>query len=106
MEMNSVMATEIVAAEVESTLCCRKSSALSKPAECWGFRRIACGGFAKRFPAWHFSPASSGTSTWENWLIITTMRGELPQDKSTKAPQCQECRAFRRQPTAFIKVAV
>lgn len=79
---------------------------LSKPAECWGCRRITCGGFAKRFPAWHFSPASSGTSTWENWLIITTMRGELPQDKSTKAPQCQGCRAFRRQPTAFIKVAV
>ena len=45
-------------------MCCRKSSALSKPAECWGYRRITCGGFAKRFPAWHFSPASSGTSTW------------------------------------------
>ena len=64
MEMNSVMATEIVAAEVEHIV--RKSSALSKPAECWGCRRITCGGFAKRFPAWHFSPASSGTSTWGN----------------------------------------
>lgn len=47
------------------------------------------------------------------WSVMQTlhngmvgMRGELPQDKSTKAPQCQGCRAFRRQPTAFIKVAV
>ena len=105
MEMNSVMATEIVATEVEHIVLPQIVTS-SRPAECWGCRRITCGGFAKRFLAWHFSPASSGTSTWENWLIITTMRGKLSQDKSTKAPQCQECRAFRRQPTAFIKVAV
>ena len=105
MEMNSVMATEIVAAEVEHIVLPQIVS-IKQASRMLGLRRITCGGFAKRFPAWHFSPASSGTSTWENWLIITTMRGELPQDKSTKAPQCQECRAFRRQPTAFIKVAV
>ena len=77
MEMNSVMATEIVAAEVEHIVLPQivsikqASRTLGLPPYYLrvvsGFvLGITCGGFAKRFPAWHFSPASSGTSTWGN----------------------------------------
>ena len=66
MEMNSVMATEIVAAEVEHIVLPQIVS-IKQASRMLGLpRRITCGGFAKRFPAWHFSPASSGTSTWGN----------------------------------------
>lgn len=102
MEMNSIIATEIVAAEVEHIVLPQIVS-IKQASRMLGCRRIICGGFAKRFPALPFSLASNGISTWENWLIITTMREELPQDKSIKMPQCQGCHAFPRQPTPFIK---
>ena len=65
MEMNPVMATEIVAAEVEHIVLPQIVS-IKQASQMLGCHRITCGGFAKRFPAWHFSPASSGTSTWGN----------------------------------------
>lgn len=65
MEMNSVMATEIVATEVEHIVLPQIVS-IKQASQMLGCHRITCGGFAKRFPAWHFSPASSGTSTWGN----------------------------------------
>ena len=71
MEMNSVMATEIVAAEVEHIVLPQivsikqASRMLGLPPYYLQIGRASCG-FAKRFPAWHFSPASSGTSTWGN----------------------------------------
>ena len=65
MEMNSVMATEIVTTEVEHIVLPQIVS-IKQASQMLGCHRITCGGFAKRFPAWHFSPASSGTSTRGN----------------------------------------
>ena len=65
MEMNSVMATEIVAAEVEHIVLPQIVS-IKQASRMLGLPPYYLRRFAKRFPAWHFSPASSGTSTWGN----------------------------------------
>lgn len=105
MEMNSVMATEIVAAEVEHIVLPQIVS-IKQASRMLGLPPYYLRRLCKEVPGVAFQSGIKWYINLGNWLIITTMRGELPQDKSTKAPQCQGCRAFRRQPTAFIKVAV
>ena len=66
MEMNSVMATEIVAAEVEHIVLPQIVS-IKQASRMLGLPPYYLRRLCKEVPGpWHFSPASSGTSTWGN----------------------------------------
>ena len=105
MEMNSVMATEIVAAEVEHIVLPQIVS-IKQASRMLGLPPYYLRRLCKEVPGVAFQSGIKWYINLGKLLIITTMRGELPQDKSTKAPQCQGCRAFRRQPTTFMANAV
>ena len=102
MEMNSVMATEIVAAEVEHIVLPQivsikqASRMLALPP--YYLRRLC-----KEVPGVAFQ---SGIKWYINLGKLVDYYNNSGRNAAGKGPQCQGCRAFRRQPTAFMANAV
>ena len=85
MEMNSVMATEFVAAEVEHIVLPQIVS-IKQASQMLGCHRIISEDYAKRSPELPFSPASNGISTWVSWLTTTTTQ---VNSQLSKAQRCR-----------------
>ena len=98
MEMNSVMATEIVAAEVEHIVLPQIVS-IKQASRMLGLPPYYLRRLCKEVPGVAFQ---SGIK----WYINLGKLVDYYNNSSTKGPQCQGCRAFRRQPTAFMANAV